>query len=103
MSEVIKEHRGVDDPEQAWILGELIRYLRHPQSGANAFDDMGPDWVGVRDGARDDALRKNDPAVRDVARRWDQLLRFAALRLEADIGQPVSQQLPAADREQLRR
>lgn len=99
MCEVIKEHRGVDDPEQAWILGELIRYLRHPKSGANAFDDMGPDWVAVRDGARDDALRKNDPAVRDVAARWDQLLRFAALRLEADIGQPVSQQLPTAERE----
>ncbi|RYJ04198.1 MAG: stress response protein, partial [Actinomycetales bacterium] len=26
---VQKEHRGVSDPEQAWILGELIRYLEH--------------------------------------------------------------------------
>jgi hypothetical protein len=101
--EVIKEHRGVDDPDQAWILGELIRYLRHPNSGANPFDDMGPDWVTVRDGARDDALRKNDPAVGDVAHRWDQLLRFAALRLEADIGEVVSQQLPAAQREPSKR
>lgn len=24
-----KEHRGVADPDQAWILGELIRYLEH--------------------------------------------------------------------------
>jgi hypothetical protein len=29
-----KEHRGVSDPDQAWILGELIRYLEHPKSGA---------------------------------------------------------------------
>ena len=29
-----KEHRGVADPDQAWILGELIRYLEHPRSGA---------------------------------------------------------------------
>ena len=36
-----KEHRGVTDPEQAWILGELIRYLEHPRSGALEFDDMG--------------------------------------------------------------
>ena len=28
-----KEHRGVSDPDQAWILGELIRYLEHPRSG----------------------------------------------------------------------
>lgn len=99
MCEVIKEHHGVDDPDQAWILGELIRYLRHPNSGATAFDDMGPEWVAVRDAARDHALRRNDPAARDIAQRWDQLLRFAALRLEADIGQPVTQQLPAAQRE----
>ena len=23
-------HRGISDPDQAWILGELIRYLEHP-------------------------------------------------------------------------
>lgn len=103
MCEVIKDHHGVDDPEQAWILGELVRYLRHPNSGANAFDDMGGDWVAVRDGARDQALRKNDPAVRDVAQRWDQLLRYAALRLEADIGQSVTQQVPPAQRDATKR
>ena len=47
-----KVHRGIGDPEQAWILGELIRYLEHPASGAMTFADMGPNWVGVRDGAR---------------------------------------------------
>jgi hypothetical protein len=40
-----KEHRGVADPDQAWILGELIRYLEHPRSGAMAFEDMGAAWV----------------------------------------------------------
>jgi hypothetical protein len=103
MCEVIKEHRGVDDPDQAWILGELIRYLRHPNSGATAFDDMGPNWVAVRDGARDNSLRRPDPTVKDIAQRWDQLLRFAALRLEADIGQAVTQQLPAAQRDPAKR
>jgi hypothetical protein len=101
--EVIKEHHGVADPDQAWILGELIRYLGHPNSGATAFDDMGAEWVTVRDAARDDGLRKNDPAVRAVAQRWDQLLRFAAIRLEANVGQPVSQQLPTTQREPSKR
>jgi hypothetical protein len=36
-----KEHRGVADADQAWILGELIRYLEHPRSGALEFEDMG--------------------------------------------------------------
>lgn len=101
--EVIREHRGVEDPDQAWILGELIRYLGHPNSGATAFDDMGAEWVNVRDAARDDSLRKPDPAVREIAQRWDQLMRFAALRLEANVGQPVTQQVPASQREPLKR
>jgi len=36
-----KVHRGVSDPEQAWILGELIRYLEHPASGAMDFHRAG--------------------------------------------------------------
>lgn len=103
MCEVIQDHHGVEDPDQAWILGELIRYLRHPNSGATAFDDMGAEWVSVRDGARDNSLRRSDPAVRTIGLRWDQLLRFAALRLEADIGQTVTQYLPSAQREPAKR
>lgn len=84
-----KVHRGVDDREQAWILGELIRYLEHPASGAIAFNDMGPSWVEVRDGAREGTLRKTDPAVREIVGRWDQLLRFSALRLGSSTGADV--------------
>ena len=46
-----KVHRGIEDPEQSWILGELIRYLEHPNSGAVGFDDMGHRWLSVLDGA----------------------------------------------------
>ena len=31
------EHRGVDDPEQAWILDELIAYLDAEKSGASGY------------------------------------------------------------------
>lgn len=84
-----KVHRGVSDPEQAWILGELIRYLEDKRSGAMAFDDMGGDWVAVRDAAREGMLRKTDTGVREIVGRWDQLLQFAALRLGARTGADV--------------
>jgi hypothetical protein len=84
-----KVHRGVDDPEQAWILGELIRYLEHPASGALAFDDMGSTWTAGRDAAREGTLLKSSPEARDIAQRWDQLIRFAALRLGSDTGADV--------------
>jgi len=89
-----KVHRGVSDPEQAWILGELIRYLEHPASGAMGFEDMGPNWVAVRDGARDGTLKKRDEAVGETAERWDQLLRFIALTLGSEIGDDVQEVVP---------
>jgi hypothetical protein len=37
-------NKSISDPDQAWILAELIRYLEHPKSGAIDFDDMGTSW-----------------------------------------------------------
>ncbi len=92
-----KTHRGIDDPEQDWILGELVRYLEHDASGALGFDDMGANWVEVRDGARNGTLNSRSDAVTDVALRWDQLLSFISLRLGADIGEDVVEVLSRAE------
>ncbi|MGY1846944.1 MULTISPECIES: hypothetical protein [unclassified Blastococcus] len=86
---VQKEHRGVADPDQAWILGELIRYLEHPRSGALEFEDMGPSWVAVRDAVSAGTLRATDKGVADVAARFDALLRYASLRLGRTLGTEV--------------
>ncbi len=63
MSEAVKEHthRGVEDPEQAWILEELIRYLSHPKSGVLDFADMGESWTAVRDAAVEGSQLKASP------------------------------------------
>ena len=85
-----KEHRGVADPDQAWILGELIRYLEHPRSGALEFSDMGDDWVSVRNAVVAGTLRPNDKTAPGVAARWDALLRFVSLQLGRRLGQEVT-------------
>jgi len=84
-----KEHRGVADPDQAWILGELIRYLEHPRSGALEFDDMGDSWVPVRQAVASGILRATDKTAPEVAARWDALLRFASLQLGRKLGEEV--------------
>jgi hypothetical protein len=81
-----KEHRGVADPDQAWILGELIRYLEHPRSGALEFDDMGASWVPVREAIKTGTLRAADKSALDVAARFDALLRYVSLRLGRRLG-----------------
>ncbi len=89
LAQMVKEHQGVSDPDQAWILGELIRYLEYEGSGAVAFEDMGPYWVTVRSAARDGTLRLSDEGVEEVAARWDQLIQFLCLGLAARLGQEV--------------
>jgi hypothetical protein len=82
-------HRGVSDLDQAWILGELIRYLEHPKSGALDFADMGSAWVPTREAVLAGTLRPGDPGLAQVVSRWEQLLRFAALRLGRELGAQV--------------
>lgn len=84
-----KEYRGVADPDQAWILGELIRYLEHPRSGAMAFEDMGAAWVPVREGVRAGTLRQGDKGLEEVASRFDALLRFVSLKFGQRLGSEV--------------
>lgn len=93
-----KEFRGVADPDQAWILGELIRYLEHPKSGALSFDDMGANWVPVRESITSGTLRSNDKAAADVASRFDALIRFACLQLGRKLGAEVT---PVMTRQQI--
>ncbi|MBT3942093.1 MAG: hypothetical protein HOC77_10625 [Chloroflexi bacterium] len=93
------EHRGVSDPDQAWILSELIHYLEHPSSGAMHFDDMGSSWVAVRDGARNGTLRENDPGVVDVVATWEELTRYLSLTLGRTLGADVQQVLSRRERE----
>ena len=92
MTEAIVQHRhrGVSDPDQAWILGELIAYLDHENSGAGAFQDMGDRWVRVRDGVRQGTIRAADPDVRGVCERWEQFIDYLALGLSQDLGRDVT-------------
>ncbi|QTV80717.1 hypothetical protein KAE78_13065 [Microbacterium sp. NIBRBAC000506063] len=94
-----KEHHGVSDPEQAWILGELIRYLEHDRSGAMEFEDMGSDWVKIRDAITAGTLRPGDEGSSEVAAYFQALLRYISLRLGRRLGTEVTQVLSRAARE----
>jgi hypothetical protein len=93
-----KEYRGVADPDQAWILGELIRYLEHPRSGAMEFSDMGPAWVPVRESIAAGTLRPADANAAVIAARFDALVRYAGLKLGRQLGIEV---VPALSRRDL--
>lgn len=93
-----KTHRGVADPDQAWILGELIRYLEHPNAGAVDFSDMGEHWVGVRDAVKNGTLRHTNKDAYEIAGKWEELVSFAALRLGRQLGTDVQEVLTSKER-----
>lgn len=94
---VERVNRSVTDPEQAWILAELIRYLEHPRSGAVDFDDMGASWVAVRDSVATRTLRPGDKSAAEVVGRFGQLIAFAGMRLSRKLGVEVRPGLSRAE------
>ena len=93
-----KSHRGVADPDQAWILGGLIRYLEHENAGAVDFSDMGEYWVSVRDAVKNGTLRQSDKKAVEIAGKWEELVSFAALQLGRKLGADVQEVLTAKER-----
>ena len=96
-----KSYRGVADRDQAWILGELIRYLEHPNAGAVDFSDMGEHWVGVRDAVKNGTLRHSDKKAVEIAGKWEELISFAVLRLGRQLGTDVQEVLSAVERKDI--
>jgi hypothetical protein len=92
LTEAIVQHRyrGISDPDQAWILGELIAYLDSSASGAGGFGDMGDKWVTVRKAAHDGTLRQNNPEAREIASRWEEFTQYLCLGLSQDLGRAVA-------------
>ena len=95
---IVHEHRGVEDPDQAWILGELIAYLEHSKSGAMDSADMGPHWASVRESARAGTLTAQSEGIDDVVDRWDEFSRYLCLHLGRKLGADVQQVLSRRDR-----
>jgi hypothetical protein len=91
---VQQRYHGISDPDQEWVLRELIHYLSSEASGAVGFEDMGENWVTVRRSAHEGTLRTGNPAARDVAERWEQFTNYLALSLSQELGASVIAQRP---------
>ena len=96
-----QSHKGVADPDQAWVLGELIRYLQHPNAGSADFSDMGEHWVEVRDAVKNGTLRRSDQNASEVAGKWEELVSFVALRLRRELGADVQEVLSLSERKDI--
>ncbi|MGW1776587.1 TerD family protein [Streptomyces sp. NPDC002104] len=110
-AQLLIRHEGVGNAAHAWLLQELLEYLRHEQSGCHGFQNMGAAWVPVRKGIEDETLGRGDARTVEVVESWERLIRQVCLRLGGELGQkalpvqrarrgsdPQARRVAAADR-----
>ncbi|MET9855109.1 TerD family protein [Streptomyces sp. NPDC006450] len=110
-AQMLIRHEGVGNAAHAWLLQELLTYLRHEQSGCHGFQNMGAAWVPVRKGIEDETLGHGDARTVEVVESWERLIRQVCLRLGGELGQkalpvqrarrgsdPQARRVTAADR-----
>lgn len=82
--------KGIEDPEQAFILSELVRFLDHDSSGVSSLNKMPARWKDLCSSVQNGVvLNKNSDDLSDSVSGWHQLLRHLSLNLSMAISQPV--------------
>jgi stress response protein SCP2 len=88
-AQMLIQHEGIGDKAHAWLLQELLYYLRHENSGCHGFQNMGAAWVPVRNGIDDETLCQGDARALGVVESWERLIRQICLSLGGELGQKV--------------
>ncbi|MFI5662848.1 TerD family protein [Streptomyces sp. NPDC051684] len=88
-AQMLLRHEGLGNPAHAWLLEELLHYLRHENSGCHGFHNMGPAWVPVRNGIQDETLCQGDPRALEAVESWERLVRQVSLGLGGELGRKV--------------
>ena len=89
-ADMLCHHDGVANPVHAWLLSELLNYLRQDNAGCQGFRDMGAAWVPVRNAVTTNTLRLGDRRAMQVAESWEKLIRQLCLRLSGQSGLAIA-------------
>ncbi|MBW8487467.1 TerD family protein [Actinomadura sp. PM05-2] len=89
-ADMLCHHDGVANPVHAWLLSELLHYLRQDGAGCQGFRDMGAAWVPVRNAITAGTLRLGDRRAMQVAESWEKLIRQLCLRLSGRTGLTIA-------------
>ena len=88
---LILRNKGIIDPDQAYILNEMTRYLDHDSSGVRRFERMNTEWrslvFGIRDGQQ---FNRSSLEIERTVASWHQEERDICLILSRLIGEQVS-------------
>ena len=90
---ILRDMGGLDT-EQAFILGEMVRFFEHSSSGVRRFDQMNSEWRGLILGVRSEAkFRRYSPEIEHTVASWFQEERDICLILNRRITKRVALRL----------
>lgn len=79
---VISESKAIEDPEQAFIMKEIVRYYSHDSSGVSAFTKLHGHWKDACDTIHNQgSLTKTSDIVQNSVSSWIQLGKYLSLKL----------------------
>lgn len=82
--------QAVEDPDQAFLLDELVRFLSHDSAGIDNFDRMNKEWKDIVKAVQSGAtLRKTAPEVENTVASWHEEERDLCLLMSRHLGRPV--------------
>ncbi|MFI5530595.1 TerD family protein [Kitasatospora sp. NPDC051853] len=97
-AKMLIRHEGLGHPAHAWLLQELLHYLRHDHSGCHGFQRMGPAWVPVRNAVELSKLQRGDERALQVVESWERLTQQICLELGGELGVRVRPVIKRTDR-----
>ena len=88
---MLVNEKGIADPDQAYLMSEVVRYLDSGSSGVEPFSRMPQSWKDLCSAIQNGAtISKNSEIVLESVGAWHQLLRQLSLDLGLAIGESVA-------------
>ena len=96
---LLLQDEGFENPDQRYVLSEIVRYLQHPSSGVSGFDQMNVEWRDLVKSVQTGAplARDSEPVLNTVA-AWHQEIRDLCLIMSRALGREVRLRLTRAQR-----
>jgi hypothetical protein len=96
---MLAQQNAVEDPDQAWILAEWIRYVADPLSKIVAPAQLGPHWNDILRAAREANLLSVAKHVEGFVGAWEDYVKKQTLHLRAKLGVDVQPKIPLRERQ----
>lgn len=89
--DILSHQERFEDHEQAFLIREFQRLLKHSATGVERFTQMGASWKDVAQAvSNQETLKRTSPEVEETLGAWYQELKDMSLLLSSHVGEPVS-------------